>query len=259
MSQNGSGCRAPHKAAPSAAPGRVWLGAGQPRKEEGIASNRMRIGPLHQFIEHTARPSPPPTPHLSMAGKELGRREAWCLAAGTVLLNALVTLCIVGVALPRAGSHGSAAGAGAGLFAGGAAASGSHSRKLQQVSGSAVAQNVCGEGAACVPCLEQSRLMQGRPLQNKWPMAHGSCSVSPAFLPSARASSHDAVLLLTSRKAGHRTRLDASHVLFGSGQALPRGCCFHSAGASATGSGLLHLLPQTALTCCCTNPHADFC
>lgn len=68
-----------------------------------------------------------------MAGKELGRREAWCLAAGTVLLNALVTLCIVGVALPRAGSHGSAAGAGAGLFAGGAAASGSHSRKLQQI------------------------------------------------------------------------------------------------------------------------------
>ncbi|KAL4422018.1 hypothetical protein ABPG77_005448 [Micractinium sp. CCAP 211/92] len=67
-----------------------------------------------------------------MAGKELGRREAWCLAAGTVLFNALVTMCIVGVALPRAGSPG--AGAGAGLLDGGAAAAtGAHSRKLQQV------------------------------------------------------------------------------------------------------------------------------
>ncbi|KAL4440287.1 hypothetical protein ABPG75_003288 [Micractinium tetrahymenae] len=37
-----------------------------------------------------------------MARKELGRREAWCLAAGTVLINALVTICILAVALPGA-------------------------------------------------------------------------------------------------------------------------------------------------------------
>lgn len=89
----------------------------------------------------------------AMAGKELGRREAWCLAAGTVLFNALVTVCIVGVALPRAGSPG--AGAGAGLLDGGAAAAtGAHSRKLQQVSGLDRRVDVLANGNSCASSLE---------------------------------------------------------------------------------------------------------
>lgn len=124
-----------HTTRPLAAkPGRVWLGVKRTSKEAVFDPIARPISSLYKLPSATDLAAAQPR-SISMAGKELRRKEAWCLAAGTVLLNALVTTCILAVALPRAGSPGSA-GPGDSLMGSGAAASGSHSRKLQQVSGS---------------------------------------------------------------------------------------------------------------------------